>query len=149
MASPINFIINFGDHCTTPTEIPEVVKTHKQAIVRFEQLCGRYNRVTMHKVRYGTDGLVCKRELLRSQGLPIDGMIKVKLPIPKVIFSSNYDHFCWECNHNTLGLRVLADSKDAAVREFIDAMRFEADGSDLPVKLVEYEGEFFYGRRGK
>lgn len=149
MSSPIDFVINCGNHPTTPTEIPEVISNYKQAIVRFEQLCGRYSLVTLHRVRYGANKIANRRELLRSQGLPIDGMIKVKIPVPKVTFSNDHDHFCWECSHIKLGLRVLSNSKELAIKEFIEAMRLEAGSRDLPVKLVEYKGEFFYGKRGK
>lgn len=142
-----NYALNYGNHPTTPTELPAIHKSMTQAILEFNRLMSKFKRVTLHRLNYGDDGKVESRTLLKCQGTPVDGMTKVKLPVPKVTFTEDSDHWCWVCEHSTIGIRVLANSNSGATLEFIKAMKLEAGSSDLPVKLAEYEGEFFYGAK--
>lgn len=144
-----SYVINFGNHPTTPTELPEVFTSMTKALLRFDTLLALYKRVTLHRLNFDKEGVVESRSLLKSQGTPVAGFTKVKIPVAKVWFSESCENWCWLCEHNTLGLRGLGDLASSAVNEFIATLKREAGSSDLPVNLLEFEGEFFYGRKGK
>lgn len=145
----MSYVINYGNHPTTPTELPEYFRSMTQAKLGYNTMVKKFKRVTLHRLNFGADGLVTRTELLKSKGTPVEGFTKVRIPVAKLWFSEDNCHFCWSCEHSTLGLRGLGDTSTEATQEFINALKLEAGSSDLPLELKEYEGEFFCRSRIK
>lgn len=141
MANPTpHYAIHYGH--PSHLESGQSREKYSDAVSVFTRIqhLGKEAAAALIKLSFDENGVVNKRELKKSFGLPVSDMTKVSCPRPELVVGGEGGGYAWVVDHDKLGLRVWENSEEKAIIAFWDAVKH--DYGD--VRCTEYLGEWYY-----